>query len=136
MSDDGKQINVTFELNGIPDEKAALDADSLSKQVSQAAQATLSAPAFKDIVDAKSISVKMKLPATVTNTEEMAEKILVGTKFTPDMATNHGCASEGFFEPFTKVHGKSRDATDAEFFKWKKCIQCALGDDATDQITK
>ena len=135
MSDDG--INVTFELNGIPDEKDTVDADSISKQVSQAAQSTLSAPEFKDIVDANSISVEVKLPATVTNTEEMAEKILVGTEFTPDMATNYGCASAGFFDPFTKVYGKPRDTTDAAFFKWKKCIQCALGDDAAaDQITK
>ena len=129
MSADGTEINVVFELNGIPDEEGAVDASLISSQVSDAAKATLSKPKFSEIVDASTISVKVKLPATVTNTEEMADKLLVGTKFTPDMATNHGCASEGFFEPFTKVHGKARDATDAEFFKWKKCVQCATGGD-------
>ena len=63
-----------------------------------------------------------------SNTIEMAEAILTGA-FTPLMATDYGCAGRGFFDPFAPTIGSHTDEIDGSFFEWKKCIQCATGND-------
>ena len=63
-----------------------------------------------------------------SNTIEMAETVLTGA-FTPSMATDYGCAGRGFFDPFAPTIGSHRNDIDGSFFEWKKCVQCATGND-------
>ena len=67
----------------------------------------------------------------VTSTLEMAEAVLTGN-FTLAMASNYGCSGRGLFDPFARTIGSHVDAIDAAFFKWKKCIQCASGNDKSN----
>ena len=60
----------------------------------------------------------------ITNTLEMAQAVLTGD-FTPEMAADYGCSGRGLFDPFSRTIGSHADLTDAAFFKWKKCVQCA-----------
>ena len=63
-----------------------------------------------------------------SNTIEMAEALLTGP-FTPLMAADYGCAGRGFFDPFAPTIGSHTDEIDGFFFAWKKCVQCATGND-------
>ena len=47
-------------------------------------------------------------------------------KFTIKNAVNYGCAGQEFFNAFVKTYGKQVDAADKAFFKWKKCVRCAV----------
>jgi len=145
LSDDGSEIKVTIEFNGIRDPDVVIDPKALSKTIVSESQKALSTDQFKNIVDVQNLAVKVQLPPTVTNTAQMAEKLLDGN-FTPAMAENYGCSSQGYFNAFEPTLGKPRDATDSAFFKWKKCIQCATGNkefmigaydyDETDQVCR
>jgi len=126
LSDDETKFITELEFNGIRDENIALDAKTISRQVAETAKATLSTDQFNKHVDASNISVKVQSPPTVTNTEQMAEKLLTD-KFTPAMAENYGCSTPGYFDAFGPTHGKPRDAVDVALSKWKKCVQCASG---------
>ena len=64
----------------------------------------------------------------VTNTLEMADAVLTGD-FKPSNARNYGCSGRGHFNAFEATIGAHVDKTDAAFFVWKKCIQCASGHD-------
>ena len=68
------------------------------------------------------------LASSPSNTIEMAEALLTGA-FTPSMATDYGCAGRGFFDPFAPTIGSHTDEIDGSFFAWKKCVQCATGND-------
>ena len=70
------------------------------------------------------------LASSPSNTIEMAEALLTGP-FTPLMATDYGCAGRGFFDPFAPTIGSHTDEVDGFFFTWKKCVQCATGNDKT-----
>ena len=69
--------------------------------------------------------------AQITNTLEMAQAVLTGD-FTPEMAADYGCSGRGLFDPFSRTIGAHVDLTDAAFFKWKKCIQCASDNDKSN----
>jgi len=126
MSGDNNNIFAVIEFNGILDDTVALDKTVLASHVISATKNTMSSKKFNQFVDISSISAKVNLPPTVTNTEQMADKLLDGS-FEPKMALNYGCASQGYFDAFSETFGKPRDSTDAVFFKWKKCVQCATG---------
>ena len=67
--------------------------------------------------------------APIGNIDEMALVILDGSGkngFTANDANDYGCAGRGLFDPFSPTKGKPVDATDKAFYKWKKCIQCAV----------
>ena len=64
----------------------------------------------------------------VTNTLDMAKAVLNGD-FTPEMGQDYGCAGRGLFDPFASTIGSHVDNIDAAFFSWKKCIQCASGNE-------
>ena len=76
-------------------------------------------------------------PKPVTNTLEMAEALLKGLHggFTPETGNNYGCTGRGLFDPFAKTIGKHVDLIDAAFFDWKKCVQCASGNDKSNVLT-
>ena len=65
-------------------------------------------------------------PIRVSNILEMAKTMLTGD-FKHFMAQDYGCSGRGLFDPFEKTIGSHVDETDAAFFIWKKCIQCASG---------
>ena len=61
----------------------------------------------------------------------MANAVLDGSGangFTATDGENYGCAGRGSYDPFEKTLGHHVDATDTAFYVWKKCIQCAAGD--------
>ena len=67
--------------------------------------------------------------APIGNIDEMALVILDGSGkngFKANDANDYGCAGRGLFDPFSPTQGKPVDATDKAFYKWKKCIQCAV----------
>ena len=66
----------------------------------------------------------------VINTLEMANAVLTGD-FTVEMAADYGCSGRGLFDPFALTIGSHVDSTDAAFYKWKKCVQCATGNSST-----
>ena len=68
------------------------------------------------------------LASSPSNTVEMAQALLTGP-FTLSMAADYGCAGRGFFDPFAPTIGSHTDEIDGFFFMWKKCIQCATGND-------
>ena len=78
---------------------------------------------------------KCNTPPTVpiTNTLEMAQAVLTGD-FTVEMALDYGCSGRGLFEPFGHTIGTHVDETDAAFFRWKKCVQCASGNDKSNVL--
>ena len=45
------------------------------------------------------------------------------------MAIDYGCAGRGAFDAFSQTIGHPVDEVDHAFFTWKKCIQCASGND-------
>lgn len=62
----------------------------------------------------------------------MALAILDGTGdfgFSAVDAIDYGCAGRGSFNAFSKTLGRQVDPVDKAFFIWKKCIQCATGED-------
>ena len=63
----------------------------------------------------------------------MANALLTGN-FTPEMGRNYGCAGRGFFDPFAHTIGSHVDDVDAAFFAWKKCVQCASGNDKSNVL--
>ena len=63
----------------------------------------------------------------VTNIREMAEQVLSNAQSWVD----YGCAGRGNFDAFSKTAGKQIDSADKAFYAWKKCYQCASGDDAS-----
>jgi len=128
LSDDESKVQVEIEFAGVRDEDVVLDKTVLVQKVSKTSQKTLSTDQFNQFVDASKIDAKVQLPPTVTNTEQMAESLLTGN-FTPAMAEDYGCSSQGYFDAFSPTIGKARDDTDAAFYKWKKCVQCATGND-------
>ena len=68
----------------------------------------------------------------IGNIDEMAMVILDGSGvngFKASDANNYGCAGRGLFDPFAPTKGKPVDATDKAFYTWKKCVQCAVGND-------
>ena len=70
----------------------------------------------------------------VTNTLEMAKTLLTGD-FTPEMGRDYGCAGRELFDPFAHTIGSHVDDVDAAFFAWKKCVQCASGNDKSNVLT-
>ena len=69
----------------------------------------------------------------VTNTLEMAEALLTG-EFTLEMGRDYGCAGRGLFDAFAHTIGSHVDDVDAAFFVWKKCVQCASGNDKSNVL--
>ena len=41
--------------------------------------------------------------------------------------TDYGCAGRGYLDAYENTIGKHQDSADEDFFKWKKCVQCANG---------
>ena len=70
----------------------------------------------------------------VTNTLEIAKTLLTGN-FTPEMGRDYGCAGRGLFDPFAHTIGSHVDDVDDAFFAWKKCVQCASGNDKSNVLT-
>lgn len=103
MSGDDNNIFAVIDFNGILDDTVALDKTVLARNVISATKNTMSSKKFNQFVDTRSISAKVELPPTITNTEQMADKLLDGS-FEPQMALNYGCASQGkikiFFSKF------------------------------------
>ena len=67
-------------------------------------------------------------PTSASNTIEMARALMTGD-FPPSMAIDYGCAGRGEFDAFSTTIGTPIDAVDHAFFNWKKCVQCASGND-------
>ena len=62
----------------------------------------------------------------------MANAVLDGSgerSFTTADGENYGCAGRGIFDPFAKTVGRQVDPADKAFYIWKKCIQCAIGNE-------
>ena len=122
-------VKVTF--SGMPKDSNMIDADNLVRGIKTLAKAALGTPQFMFLVDqVELLNIKpiVKLQPRVTNTKQMAQAVLK-QEFKPAMAYDYGCAGRGYFDPFSKTIGKTADPTDVAFFKWKKCIQCATGND-------
>ena len=49
--------------------------------------------------------------------------------FTATDGADYGCAGRGTFNPFTETVGRHVDTADRAFYVWKKCVQCATGND-------
>ena len=69
----------------------------------------------------------------VTNTLDMAKTVLNGD-FTPEMGQDYGCSGRGLFDPFAQTIGSHVDDVDAAFFAWKKCVQCASGNNKSNVL--
>ena len=68
----------------------------------------------------------------ITNIVEMSNAVLDGSGargFTASDSVDYGCAGRGAFNPFAKTKGRQVDAADRAFYIWKKCVQCATGND-------
>ena len=76
---------------------------------------------------------KKQEPNLVTNTLEMADALLTRS-FTPEMGQDYGCAGRGLFDPFAHTIGSHVDEVDTAFFVWKKCVQCASGNDKSNVL--
>ena len=63
---------------------------------------------------------------TISKIDEMANYLLNGT-FKPEDAVDYGCSGRGLYDPFSATLGKHVDEVDTAFYVWKKCIQCATG---------
>ena len=73
----------------------------------------------------------------ITNIAEMATAVLDGSGaqgFTAADGNNYGCAGRGTFDPFATTEGKQVDIADKAFYAWKKCIQCAAGNNAANVL--
>ena len=71
----------------------------------------------------------------ITNIAEMATAVLDGSGvhgFTVADGSNYGCAGRGTFDAFGPTKGKQVDAADKAFYVWKKCVQCATGNNASN----
>lgn len=79
------------------------------------------------------IVVNWKCSNAVTNTLEMADALLT-SYFTPEMARDYGCTGRGLFDPFAHTIGNHVDHVDYAFYKWKKCVQCASGNDKSNVL--
>ena len=69
---------------------------------------------------------------SITNITEMSTAVLDGSgkeKFTATDGTDYGCAGRGTFDPFATTEGHIADTADRAFYVWKKCVQCATGND-------
>ena len=73
------------------------------------------------------ITLKITSDSKVTNIQEMVKQVLSN----PLSWVDYGCAGRGNFEAFSKTAGKQVDLADKAFYTWKKCYQCASGDDAS-----
>ena len=63
----------------------------------------------------------------------MSNAILDGSGargFTASDGADYGCAGRGTFNPFAKTEGRHVDTADRAFYIWKKCVQCATGNDS------
>ena len=71
---------------------------------------------------------------TITNVLEMATELLDGSGangFQTADGIDYGCAGRGTYDAFSATEGQQVDATDKAFYTWKKCIQCATGNDSS-----
>ena len=71
----------------------------------------------------------------VSNINEMAIAVLDGSGahgFTIADGNDYGCAGRGSFSPFAKTEGHQVDPADKAFYVWKKCVQCATGNNSTN----
>ena len=65
----------------------------------------------------------------------MAAAVLDGSGahgFTVTDGDNYGCAGRGSFDPFAPTKGHQVDIADKAFYVWKKCVQCATGNDSAN----
>ena len=77
------------------------------------------------------------MPSPITNITEMANAVLDGSGangFTAADGGNYGCAGRGNYDPFAKTLGHHVDEADKAFYVWKKCIQCASGENAEVEL--
>ena len=68
----------------------------------------------------------------ITNIVQMATLVLDGSGsqgFTAADGNNYGCAGRGTFDPFALTEGHQVDTADKAFYVWKKCVQCAAGNE-------
>ena len=71
----------------------------------------------------------------ITNISEMASAVLDGSGaqgFTAADGNDYGCAGRGNFDPFAITAGHQVDSADKAFYVWKKCVQCAVGNNAAN----
>ena len=63
----------------------------------------------------------------------MADALLT-SYFTPEMGRDYGCKGRELFDPFAHTIGNHVDQVDYAFYKWKKCVQCASGNDKSNVL--
>ena len=70
--------------------------------------------------------------SNITNIVELANAVLDGSGalgFTASDGADYGCAGRGTFNSFSTTLGHHVDTADRAFYVWKKCVQCATGND-------
>ena len=71
----------------------------------------------------------------VTNILDMATELLDGSGangFTSADGINYGCSGRATYDAFAATHGKPVDEADKAFYVWKKCVQCATGNNSAN----
>ena len=75
----------------------------------------------------------LREPTYITDIGQMSNAVLDGSgtgSFTAADGSNYGCVGRETFNPYATTLGHPVDTADRAFYTWKKCIQCATGNDS------